>query len=272
MMSIPSWRVAAVVVLLLAGCASGPGQYTEEAEAGPEIIYKQAQKQIKQRDYQGAIEAYNRLQSRYPFGDYAQRAHLETIMLHYRKKQWEQALAVSDRYIQEYPRADDLPYVYYMRGLVNYERSIGFLEGGFLDIRKTGMDTQYLRRSFESFSLLLQRFPASEYAADARQRMIFIRNRLARHELGIAEFYLDNRAFVAAIERADTILRRYQGARATGRALAVMVHGYRALGLEQRAEEARRVLAASFPDDKKKLLAKSRPPARRSGLFGLGLL
>lgn len=252
---------ALLAALLLGACAGTGGEHSEEMRiardqlfdresealerAEAETVYNTARGFLISGDPQRALELYGEVQQRFPFSDYATQASLESITAHYRAFQYEAAIAAADRFVKQHPRHPEIDYVYYLRGLINYERVGGnSLVGG--DQRQR--DPTYLRQAFTDFNLLIQNFPDSPYNKDAQLRMIEIKHRLATHELLIAEYYLRRRAWVAASRRAESIVNRYQGADSVPRALEIMEHSYRMLGLEELARDTRTILQVSYPN------------------------
>lgn len=250
-------RAAAVfAVALLAAC--GGGKHAEEmrlAQGEPDHraleraaarnIYNAGREVLLAGDPLQALELYREVQSRFPFTEYATQSELEAITAHYKSYQYEAAISAADRFIKQHPRHAGIDYVYYLRGLVNYDRVRGdSFVGGDMAKRDPG----HLRQAFTDFNLLIRNFPDSVYNKDAQLRMIEIRHRLAKYDLHIAEYYLKRRAWVAASRRAESILDRYQGSDSVPRALEIMEHSYRMLGLEDLAQDTRTILQVSYPN------------------------
>ena len=234
--------LALSLILGLNGCAS---QKKKEDNRPPEEIYLDSQRALKKGNYTDAIEYLSSLQSRYPFGSYAQQAQLELIFAHYKKQEWEDAVIAADRFIKDYPNHRHIDYAYYMKGVCNYERSLGLLEKSLPRMSTGNSDPQFAKSAFDSFSLLVRRYPASEYAVDARQHMIFLRNRLAEHELASIDYYYRRGAYVAVIRRGEDLLSRYQGTPSAFEALELMAKSYRKLGKNDLAEQTEQLLTES---------------------------
>lgn len=268
-------------VTLLTSCASQnstgslrsnplePGALDErKVERLPaEQLYDAARQSLDSADYSTAIQLYDRLDAQFPFTHFATQGKLEAIYAHYRAYEPELALSAADRFLRANPRHEHLDYVLYVRGLVNFDRgSSDILDA--LDIDSASRDPINARRAFEDFGLLLQRFPTSIYAPDARQRMIYLRERIARHELSIARFYESRRAWVAASRRAQDIISKFQGSAVIPETLELLARCYDELALPDRAEQIRGVMQASFPNAGKAPVKKpaasqahSAPPA-----------
>ncbi len=246
--------VVAALAVVVSACSSDPNRPPPGNPFKPEQVsareqrlqaaelYRLARQALESSDFTGAIQRYSQLSLRYPFTDYAVQGQVERTYAMYRNYQPEEALAEADRFLRDYPRHQNAAYVQYLKGLVNFDRDKGLVEAMGLDT--TRRDTSNLRRAFDDFSLLIQRYPQSPYVADARARMIYLRNRLASHELTIVEYYMRRGAYVAASKRAEQIVAQYPGAPATIEALALLKQSYAALGLNDQAEDARKLRQA----------------------------
>jgi len=241
---LPRLLVVLLVALVLAGCAG-----TQDPTRGwsASQFYSEAKNALNEGNYDQAIEYYELLEARFPFGRYAQQAQIEIPFAYYKAGEPEPALAAVDRFIEMNPRHPNLDYAYYLRGLVNFNRQHGFLSR-LLPRDPAQMDPEPFDQAFRDFQQLIQEFPDSAYAPDARQRMVFIRNTLAAYQVQIAEFYMERTAWVAAAERARNAITTYPGAEITPKALAVLVRAYRELGLDDHAENTMTVLELNYPD------------------------
>lgn len=240
--------------MLLAGCSSdgtvrkNPFRDQERRieKLSAEQLYKSGRASLDSGDNTAALDFYQRLDARYPFTRYATQGALETIYAHYRAFDTELALTAAARFIKQHPRHAAIDYVYYLRGLI-YQ---GQIEAGFeeiLGVDSTRRSPDAARQAFDAYGLLVQRYPASRYAQESRQRMVYLRNLLARYELNIAEYYLRRRAYVAASRRAQLLLDKYQGTPSVARALDILRESYTELGLKEPAANAARMLKYNFP-------------------------
>ncbi len=244
-----------LLLALLAGCASdgtvrrNPFKNQERVieKLSAEQLYKSGRASLDSGDTPGALDFYQRLDARYPFTQYATQGQLESIYAHYRALDTELALTAAARFIKQHPRHPAIDYVYYLRGLV-YQSQIeeGFAE--LLGVDSTRRSPDAARQGFDAFALLIQGYPTSRYAAEARQRMVYLRDLLARYELNIAEYYLRRRAYVAASRRAQLLLDKYQGTDSIARALDILRVSYTELGLKELAAHADRMLRYNFPN------------------------
>ena len=234
----------ACCALAIAACAS-----TDRAAESlqPEKLYEKAHKSLLAGDYRNAVRYYEGLESRYPFSEQARQGRLDIIYAYYRSRETESAVDAADQFIRENPTHPRVDYAMYIKGLVYFERSPNFLERWF-NTDLTERPPQDVRRAFEAFDSLIKQFPNSEYAHDSRQRMIFLRNRLAEYEMHVARHYLNRQAYVAAIARSRYTIENYDGAPAVRDALEVMISAYEQLGLGDLAERSGEVFALNFPD------------------------
>ena len=242
--------LARVFVIFLAmitvfGCASWKEDPTRNWSASQ--IYAEAKRSLDAGNFEQAIEYYELLEARYPFGRFAQQAQIEIAYAYYRAGDAETAIVAVDRFIQLNPRHPNLDYAYYLRGLVNSNRNRGFLNRLF-PLDPAELDPRPMETAFRDFGRLVRDYPDSIYAEDARDRMVFLRNSLAAYELRVAQFYLERRAWAAAAARAQHVVNRYQGASLMPQALAIIYRSYMALDLPHLANDALRVLELNFPD------------------------
>ncbi len=235
-----------IFYIILAGCASDPTSETEGWSA--ERLYSAAKEALLNEDYENAIKYYGLLEAHYPFEKIAQQAQLETIYAHYKFEEPESALVAADRFIKLYPRDPHIDYVYYLKGLVNFELNQGTLNR-FLPLDRSQRDQSRALKSFDDFAVLLKQFPQSKYTQDARQRMLYLRNILADYEINVAKFYLQRGAYLAAANRAKTVIESYQRTPAVPKALVILAKAYKIMALNDLSDNAMRVLKLNYPDD-----------------------
>lgn len=237
--------LAAVLAAALAtGCRSHRGD--EDAKSGPEVIYQRSQKMMRSGDFGNAIKQLEALQTRFPFSEAARQAQLDLIYAYYKDHQTDPAVDAAETFIRENPTNPRTDYAYYMKGLVYFERQANFLERYF----NTDLSERppiNARKSFDAFNQLLQKYPHSVYAADSRQRMIFLRNRLADFELHVARYYMRRGAYVGALNRAKFCIENYDGAPAVRGSIKILVDAYRALKMDDLAANAEKVYDANYP-------------------------
>ena len=248
-------RVLLIVIglsLLAAGCRSHRG---DDAKSGPEVIYARAQKAIRSSSYAEAIKQLEALQSRFPFSEPARQSQLDLIYAYYKNREVEPAIDAADTFIRENPTNPRVDYAYYMKGLVYFERQSNWMERKF-NVDLSQRPPVNARKSFEAFQQLIEKYPHSQYVGDSRQRMIFLRNRLADFELHVALYYMRRGAYVGAINRAKYCVENYDGAPAVKGSLKVLVDAYRDLHMTDLASNAERVYADNYPGDTKDILGK----------------
>ncbi len=232
-----------VVLFAVSGCRSHKEK--EDKKATPETLYKKAHKSLDSYDFNGAIKTYEQLTARFPFSDEARQARLDLIYAYYRAGETESATDAADTFIRENPTHPRVDYAHYMKGLVEFERSPNAFESLFrADLSKRPPSTA--RKAFASFKIVVEQYPKSEYAHDALQRMVYLRDRLASYEVHVARFYYKRGAYIASAQRAKEEVEQYDGAPATREALEILIRSYDKLNLEPLAHQTREVYAANY--------------------------
>ena len=245
-----SFPLARFLLLLLVVFAVGchRNKKPDDTEVLPvEQMYQVAKEALESGNQTKAIKYYQRLIARFPFGPYTEQASIELSFAQFKDGKNEDAYSTINRFIKTYPTQKHVDYAYYLRGVINFDRDRSFLDR-YANQDMTKREQGNTLQSFEDFNELVTKFPNSRYSADARQRMIYLRDNLAKAQLHIALFYLKRGAYVASINRSKDILERFQRTEAAGDALAVMVLSYRALGQEKLASDSERVLKLNYPD------------------------
>lgn len=239
--------------LLASGCSSLPffggkddDPETRDINSTEQQMYRLSQGMLRSGNYTQAIESLQRLEARFPFGRYAEQAQLEIIYAHYMAFDQEASRAAANRFIRLHPQHNDVDYAYYIRGLAAYNKNAGLFDR-ILSQDPAKRDIGPAREAFADFTQLLSRFPDSPYAPDARQRMLHLRNLLARHEVHVADYYMRRAAYVAAANRARYVVENYGRSEAVDDALAIIIEANYKLGLTDAANDALRVLATNYP-------------------------
>lgn len=232
---------ACLALLTLSGCS----HFRSKPITNPDQLYDKAKKDLNGGDYGSAIKSFELLESRFPFSNVTRQAQLDMMYAYYENGDKENVLDQADQFIRENPTHPRVDYAYYMKGLANFDPERNFLERWFrVDLSKRPpIDS---RTSFQAFQVMVQRFPNSQYAADARQRMIFLRNRLADYEVYVARYYIKRGAYVAALNRAKNTIENYDGAPAVKEALEISRDAYLKLGMKDLADKSAAVLAANY--------------------------
>jgi len=251
------WRrfAATILVLVLAACGTFGGEQ-DTLGWSAEKLYADAKDDIEAGRYDSAVKTLETLESRYPFGRWAQQAQIDIAYAHYKNNDRAQALAAVERFLKLYPNHPSLDYVYYLKGLINFNDQQGWLATlGGQDLSERDLDAA--RESFDAFKQVVTRFPESKYADDAEARMKFLVNAMAAGEVHIARYYYQRGAYVASANRAQAAIRRYPQAPAVEEALYILMHSYAKLGLDDLRGDAERVLRRNFPDSQ--FLARGLP-------------
>jgi outer membrane protein assembly factor BamD len=242
-------RVGLLVLLGLALALGGCRKDRDELETiSAEELYQSGKERMDNGAWDTAIAAYKALQTRYPFGRYTEQSMLDLSYCYFKRGAREEALSTLDRFIRTYPAHPSVDYAYYLKGLVNYEENLGFLER-MMPARVRDRDQSTALDAFNDFSELIRRFPDSRFVPDARQRMVFLRNNLAAYELIVAEYYLRRKAYIAAANRARYTLEVFPNTPQTPGALIVLHKAYTELNLPELANGSMAVLALNFPDN-----------------------
>ena len=235
------------ILLLLGGCAWFGEKDDEAKNWTVERLYSEAKGALDSGYYSKAVEYYEFLETRFPFGVYGQQSLLDLAYAYYKTEEFESSMAACDRFIRLYPQNTHVDYAYFLKGLVNFNRGRGLTER-FLPIDSSQRDQGSALTSFRAFSELLERYPQSQYAEDAKKRMVFLRNRLARHEIHVAEYYMKRGAYLAAVNRARTVVESYPRTPSVPDALVLMAKAYKVLEMPDLSADTVRVLQLNYPD------------------------
>lgn len=255
------WPIV-LCALVLSGCAAFQDK-DETIGWSQQKLFTEATDEMRAGNYERAIRYYEILESRFPFGKYAHQAQINLAYAYYRHQEPEAALAAAERFIKLHPDHPASAYAYYLRGLINFNRTLGFLDR-FLPTDTSQRDPGAALDSYKDFAEVLRKFPDSEYAPDAAQRMLYLRNNLARLEVNVAEYYMRRGAWLAAANRAQYVVQNYQRTPAVREALELMIEAYARLGMDDLVEDTYRVLAMN--EDSGALI----PDPLKSGERGFG--
>ena len=236
----------AICAFLFAGCAGL--ERDETADWTPEEHYAEAKAALADGLYEQAIKYYEKLESRYPYGKYAQQAQIEIAYAYYKSADPANAIAACDRFIKLHPNHPNVDYAYYLKGLVNFNEDIGFL-GHVSNQDLTERDPKGMRESFDTFRTLINRYPNSIYAEDAHYRLAYLINAMAGNELHVARYYFKRGAYLAAANRAQQAIRAYPEAPAVEQALEMLIVSYEKLGMADLRGDALKVLALNYPEN-----------------------
>jgi outer membrane protein assembly factor BamD len=245
---IKPWRpwalLAPLLLAVLAGCGSDPKR--DDSREAVDKLYAEARDDLAAGSYERAIKTLERIEGRAAGTLLAQQALLDTAYAQWRIGERVQATATIDRFIKLHPSSPALDYALYLKGLINFNDNLG-LFGNLAGQNLAERDQQASRDAYQAFKQLVEQFPTSKYSADGRQRMDYIVNALAEHEVHVARYYFRRGAHLAAANRAQQAVRDYPQAPASEEALYIMVASYDKLGLAELRDDADRVLKKNFP-------------------------
>ncbi|CNC52240.1 outer membrane protein assembly factor BamD [Yersinia similis] len=232
---------AATLSLVLTGCSSNKDVVPDNP---PSELYATAQQKLQDGNFKGAITQLEALDNRYPFGPYSQQVQLDLIYAYYKSADLPMAQASIDRFMRLNPTHPNIDYVLYMRGLTDMALDDSALQG-FFGIDRSDRDPQHARAAFRDFNQLIQNYPNSQYATDAQKRLVFLKDRLAKYELAVAQYYTKRGAYVAVVNRVDQMMRDYPDTQATRDALPLMENAYKQLQLNAQADKVAKIMAAN---------------------------
>ena len=245
------WLAIFLAALSLGGCSwLGLENFFEKDATSrwdADKLYAEARAELSAGNWSKAREFYQKLESRYPFGRHAQQALMEIAYTYYKEGETAQAIQTADRFIRQYPNNPNIDYMYYLKGLAGFNEDTGLL-GKLLTQDLSQRDAKGARESYDAFRDLITRYPDSRYADDARARMRYLVNALAEAELNVARFYFVRKAYIAAIQRAQIVVRDFQTSPVAEDALVLMARSYQALELPDLQADTERVIALNFPE------------------------
>lgn len=243
----PLHRLCALLLAAtLVGCSSLPGPTDETKGWSQQRLFAAAKEAMDESNWEKATGYYGKLLARYPYGRMAQQGFLDKAYCHYRDSEPDAAIATLDRFLKTYPKHPYGGYAHYLKGLANFTRDRGLVER-FLPMDESQRDPGSTLDAFNDFEQVLKRYPDSPYAEDARQRMVYLRNNMALHEVNVARWYMRRGAYLAAANRAQNVVRHYQGTNQQLDALRLMVAAYDRLDMQDLRDDAARIVGANFP-------------------------
>jgi outer membrane protein assembly factor BamD len=257
-----------IALLLAGGCSLLPEQIDKTKNWSANQLYSAAKEALNDGNYQQAIDYFEKLEARYPFGRYAQQAELEIAYAYYKYDEPESAIAAAQRFIKTNPRHPNVDYAWYIMGLTNYNRGRTIIDR-ILPRDPSERDTTIMQQAYDDFYQLVKHYPNSKYASDSAQRLIYLRNNMALYQMHVADYYMRRSAYVAAANRAEYVVENFERTPSIADALIIMVRAYRKLGMSTLADDALRVLRLNYPDNPAiPPLSKGLDPQQKKGLFG----
>ena len=239
--------LALLLGVFVAACGLLPDVQDETKGWSAQKLYSEAKSEMASRNYDNAIKYYEKLEARYPYGRFAQQAQLEVAYAYFKDEQPVQALAAADRFIKLHPGHPNVDYAHYLKGIVNFNEDLGMM--GYLGGQDlTERDPKAARDAFDAFKDLVTRYPESRYTPDSIQRMNYLVNALAAHEVHVARYYMKRGAYVAAANRAQFALKTYPQAPSNEEGLVILVRAYDALGMKDLRDDSERILNRNFPN------------------------
>jgi outer membrane protein assembly factor BamD len=239
----------AALGIALASCGWLDKKLDEKRDWGAADWYRAAKEELDNRNWLASIKLYGELESKFPYGRYAQQAQLDTAYAYYKEGDSAQSIATIDRFTKSYPNHPNLDYALYLKALANFKDDLGPVHSVLGRQDLADRDPKAARESFEMFKELYNRYPDSRYAADSLYRMELLVNSLARHELHVARYYLRRGAWLAAVGRAQDVITRFPQSPSRREALDIMVEAYDRMGLTELRDDAKKVLALNYPGD-----------------------
>jgi outer membrane protein assembly factor BamD len=239
--------VATCALLGLSACSLLPEKTDETKNWSATKLYDEARSEMDGGHYEAAIKLFEKLESNYPFGTYAAQAQMEIAYAYYKSQDQAQALAAVERFIKLHPNHAQVDYMYYLRGLVNFNDQIGFLSVLY-EQDPTERDPKATREAFAAFKALVDKFPNSKYAPDSIARMKYLINAMASYEVHVSNYYLRRGAYLAALNRAQAAVSDYADAPAREEALYIMVRCYDKLGMLELRDDTSRVFQRNYPN------------------------
>ncbi len=238
---------ASASALLLSGCAGSDGQKDDTDIWSETKLYSEANEKLNDADYAKCGKYFDKLEGRFPFGPYSQQAQINAAYCYWKAQEQTQALVAIDRFIKLHQGSPNLDYAYYLKGMISFNDDLGWL-GKFTGQDLSERDPKAAKEAFESFKVVVDRFPDSKYAPDSLDRMRYIVNSLAEADVIVARFYYQRGAYLASANRAQLVIRDYDRAPAVEEALYILVKSYDKLGMTDLSDDAMRVFALNFPD------------------------
>lgn len=239
------------IVLLVAGIfTTGCGKFfkpkTDDWDA--ETFYNAAKEELDDKKWSKAIELYQQLEARYPYGEYAEQSQLEIAYAYHRHDDREQALAAADRFIRLHPTHPNVDYAYYLKGLINFAENKAFVDKLLGGKDFSDRDPRSALESYQAFDQLITRFPDSRYYFDSVVRMGQLNDALARHDLYVADYYMRRGAYVAVVNRCKYLLENHQRTGVIEQALGLMMIAYKRMDMDELSADTQRILALNYPD------------------------
>ena len=228
----------ASALIVLAGCMGRGDKTTAEVDAAPaDLTYNEGLALLNAGDTNEAAKRFQQVDKEYPNSDYSRRSTMMAAYINFRRGNYQETINEAQRYVTLYPRSPDAAYAQYLIG-----------ESYFRQIPDVTRDQDLSRKAIEAMSLVVEKYPDSEYVEDAKKKIDVARDQIAGKEMQIGRYYLERREFLAAVNRFKTVVSKYQQTRHVEEALHRLTESYLALGIVPEAQTAAAVLGHNFPD------------------------
>jgi len=234
--------------LILSGCWFDKEEEVRESITSglsPKTLFNDAKQRIEEGAYDEATKIFNVIEASYPSSKYAIQSKLELIYMLYKRERYDDAINNANEFLELYPNHFSTPYVYFIRGVISETKSKSILDGIYTD--NAQRDIQSVKDALNYFILLLKKYPNTKYAEEVQNRLVTLRNILARHELYVAIFYTKNDGYIAAINRCKYIIEKFPNTPSVPAALHLIAYNYDKINAPKLAEDARKVLKVSYP-------------------------
>jgi outer membrane protein assembly factor BamD len=248
--------------ILLSGCAGSDGTKDDTDIWSEAKLYSEATDKLNDGDFAKCGKYFDKLEARFPFGPYSQQAQINAAYCYWKAQEQTQALVAIDRFIKLHQGSESLDYAYYLKGLITFNDDLGWL-GKFTGQDLSERDPKAAKEAFESFKVVVERFPNSKYAPDSLDRMRYIVNSLAEADVIVARFYYQRGAYLASANRAQLVIRDYDRAPAVEEALYILTKSYEKLGMVQLSNDSARVFKLNFPDSEMMITGQRAKKERR---------
>jgi len=232
-------RLALIVAFAaaLAACSMfGPTKMKDEVIVPPDTLYASALKNMDQQRYNAALDDLKKLERQHPYSEFNEKAKLMEVYANYRTSHFDDAILAADRYLALFPSSDQTAYVLFLKGTAY-----------FAQIADITRDQAISQNAIDTYTLLINNYPTSDYAKDARDKMVIAVDQLAGKEMSVGRYYEGNGQYAAAINRFRAVVDKYQTSTHIEEALFRLTESNLALGLTAEAQTAAAVLGHNYP-------------------------